>query len=271
QHAGTRAPMGSRGRLCLAGAGRAGRARSGRRSPPDRRPGAGRGGDRRGRAGGDRRRAAAARRRAGDADHAPAVRGRRPATAATGDLTMADPSTADRDDIASLSVRRPVLTIVANLLIVIAGLAALLGVEVRELPDVDRPVVTVRATYEGAAPETMDTEVTKVIEGAIARVSGVTTISASSEESSTRIVVEFDPSVDLAEAANDLREAVARVERRLPEDVEDVVVVKADDNASPIVRLAVSSDRHTQEELTRIVEDQIVPELSGVPGVADVP
>src|SRR3546814_19178758 len=86
----------------------------------------------------------------------------------------------------------------------------------------------------------MDAEVTRVIEGAAARVSGVQSISAASEETSARVVVEFDPSVDLADAANDLREAVARVERQLPEDVEDVVVVKADDNASPNVQLAVS-------------------------------
>ncbi|MFN4090382.1 MAG: efflux RND transporter permease subunit [Alphaproteobacteria bacterium] len=177
----------------------------------------------------------------------------------------------ERGDIASLSIRRPVLTVVASLLIVIAGLAALLGVEVRELPDVDRPVVTVRATYQGAAPETMDAEVTRPIEGAVARVAGVTSISATSEESSTRIVVEFDPSVDLAEAANDLREAVARVQRQLPTEVEDVLVIKADDGARPVLRLAVTSVRHTEDELTRIVEDLIVPELAGVPGVADVP
>ena len=85
-------------------------------------------------------------------------------------------------DLPSLSVRRPVLVVVINLLIVIAGLAAVLGVEVRELPDVDRPVVMVRAFFDGASPETMDAEVTSVIEGAVARVSGVKTINAASEE-----------------------------------------------------------------------------------------
>jgi len=176
-----------------------------------------------------------------------------------------------RDDIASISVRRPILTIVANLLIVIAGLAAILGVEVRELPDVDRPIVMVRATFPGASPETMDAEVTRILEGAAARVSGVRAISAASEETSARVRVEFYPSIDLIDAANDLREAVARVERELPEDVEDVVVIKADDDASPVVRLAISSTAYTRDELTTIVEDQIVPELAGVPGVADVP
>ena len=77
-----------------------------------------------------------------------------------------------RDDLPSISVRRPVLVLVANLLIVLAGVAALLAIEIRELPDVDRPVVTVRASFPGASPETMDTEVVSLLEGAVARVSG---------------------------------------------------------------------------------------------------
>lgn len=76
-------------------------------------------------------------------------------------------------DLPSLSVRRPTLVVVLNLLIMIAGLAAVMGVEVRELPDVDRPIVTVRAFFDGASPETMDAEVVSVLEGAVARVSGV--------------------------------------------------------------------------------------------------
>ena len=81
-------------------------------------------------------------------------------------------------ELPDLAVRRPTLIVVLNLLIVIAGLGALLGVEVRELPDVDRPIVTVRAFFDGASPETMDAEVTSVIEGAVARVSGVKAINA---------------------------------------------------------------------------------------------
>ena len=73
----------------------------------------------------------------------------------------------------ALFVRRPILAVVLNSLIVIAGLAALFGVEVRELPDVDRPVITVTTNYDGAAPETIDREVTGVIEGAMGRISGV--------------------------------------------------------------------------------------------------
>ena len=81
----------------------------------------------------------------------------------------------------ALFVRRPILAAVLNTLLVVAGLAALVGVEVRELPDVDRPVISVRTTYDGAAPETIDQEVTQTIEGAVARVSGVKTISSQSQ------------------------------------------------------------------------------------------
>jgi HAE1 family hydrophobic/amphiphilic exporter-1 len=174
------------------------------------------------------------------------------------------------DDLPSLSVRRPVLVTVMSLLIVIAGLAAIPAVEVRELPDVDRPVVTVRAFWDGAAPETMDAEVTSVIEGAVARVAGVDSIEAASEENNARMRARFKPTVDLDTAANDVREAVASIERDLPEGVEDLTVVKADADADPIIRLAVAGEGISIEELTRIAEDEIAAALAAIPGVATV-
>ena len=173
-------------------------------------------------------------------------------------------------DLPSLSVRRPVLVVVINLLIVIAGLAAVLGVEVRELPDVDRPVVMVRAFFDGASPETMDAEVTSVIEGAVARVSGVKTINAASEENNARIRGEFAPNVDLDVAASDVREAVAAIERDLPEGVEDVTIVKADADRLPVMRLALVSEKLSQESLTRLAEEDLSAELTSIPGVATV-
>lgn len=175
-----------------------------------------------------------------------------------------------RGGLPALGIRRPVLVGVLNLLIAIAGVAALLGVEVRELPNVDRPRITVTAQYPGAAPETMDAEVTRGLEGAVARVSGVRSISASSEESSTRIVVEFDPGSDLDTAAADVREAVGRIERSLPDDVDRVNIIKADQDASPIVRVAARAPGLTLDELTRQVDNDIVPALVSIPGVADV-
>jgi len=175
-----------------------------------------------------------------------------------------------RTDLPLLAVKRPLLVIVLNLLIVIAGVAALLGTEVRELPNVDRPIVTVSATLPGAAPETMDAEVTSLLENAAARVNGVRNIRSSSEENNTRIRVEFNPGTDLDTAASDLREAVSRVTRDLPERTEQVQVVKADQDAEAIMTLAVSSRRYDVAQLTRIVENDIIPELLAAEGVASI-
>ncbi len=170
-----------------------------------------------------------------------------------------------------LGVRRPWLVLVINLLVAIGGLAALMAIEVRELPDVDRPVVSVRAVLPGASPETMDAEVTRLLEGAAARVSGVIEINSSSEENSSRIYIEFRSDIDVDQAASDVREAVSRIERELPDAVEQLSVFKADERAEEIIRIAVRSAQHSEEELSRIIEQDIVPRFISLPGVADVP
>ncbi len=170
-----------------------------------------------------------------------------------------------------LGVKRPWLVVVINLLIAIAGIAALLGIEVRELPDVDQPVINVRAVLPGASPETLDAEVTRLLEGAVARVSGVKTINSASEENNARVYIEFQPSVDVDQAAADVREAVSRVQRDLPEALEQLSVFKADQDAQEIVQIAVLSDAYSEEELARIIEQDIVPSFVSLPGVADVP
>ena len=168
-----------------------------------------------------------------------------------------------------LGVRRPWLVLVLNLLVAIGGIAALLAIEVRELPDVDRPVVSVNAFLPGASPETMDSEVTRLLEGAAARVSGVMNINSSSEENSTRIWIEFRPEIDTDQAASDVREAISRIERDLPDALEQLSVYKADERAGEIMRIAVRSSIHTDEELNRFVEQDIVPRIVSLPGVAD--
>lgn len=170
-----------------------------------------------------------------------------------------------------LGVRRPWLVLVMNLLVAIGGLAALMGIEVRELPDVDRPIVSVRAFLPGASPETMDAEVTRLLEGAAARVSGVLEINSSSEENSSRIYIEFRSDVDIDRAASDVREAVSRIQRDLPDAVEQLSVFKADERAEEIIRIAVRSSQYSEEELSRIIEQDIVPRFISLPGVADVP
>ncbi|MGV3570631.1 MAG: efflux RND transporter permease subunit [Ramlibacter sp.] len=173
-------------------------------------------------------------------------------------------------DLPALAVRRPWLVLVLNLLILIAGAGALMGVEVRELPNIDRPIVAVRADYPGAAPETLDADVTRVIEGAAARVPGVYLVRSASEEGNLRVIIEFNPDVDLVTAANDVRDAIARIEGTLPDALENLTVVKADADAEPVLQLAVASSSLPIDELSRVVEDRIEPALIAVPGVADI-
>ena len=172
--------------------------------------------------------------------------------------------------ITALFVRRPVLAFVINTLIAVAGMAAFYGVEIRELPDVDRPVITVTTDYTGASAETIDRELTAVLEGAVSRVSGVKAISSASSFERSRVTVEFSDGVNLDVAASDMRDAVSRVTNQLPDDIDPPRIVKADANADAVMRLAVTSDNIPVEDMTIIVEDQILDTLSAVPGVADV-
>lgn len=174
------------------------------------------------------------------------------------------------NDLPGLAIRRPYLISVVNLLIILAGVSALLGIEVRELPDIDRPIVSVRANYPGGAPETIDAEITSRIEGAVARVNGIESVRSSSEENNLRIFIEFNPSIDLIDAANDVREAVSRIERDLPDGVENITVIKADDDARAIIQLSAFSETLPIDVVTKMVEDQVIPELTAVHGVADV-
>jgi hydrophobe/amphiphile efflux-1 (HAE1) family protein len=174
------------------------------------------------------------------------------------------------NDLPSLSIRRPVLIVVFNLLIIIAGLAAFNTIEVRELPDVDRPIVSVTAAFPGGSPETVDTEVTSKLEGAVARVSGVKSINASSEENSSRVRVEFRPGINLDDAANEIREAVSRIQRELPDTVERLAIIKADNDAQSVVSIAVSSDTLDLGSLTERVATDLAPLFLSIPGVADV-
>lgn len=175
------------------------------------------------------------------------------------------------EGLTALGLKRPVLIVVLNLLIMLAGVVSIFGVEVRELPDIDRPVVLVRAVYQGASPTTMDAEVTSKVEGAVARVSGVLRIQSSSEENNMRVRMEFSPDVDVNVAANDVREAISRITSQLPENIDQLLVIKADDDARPVVQLAVYSNTLAMQDLAERVERDLVPAFVSVDGVADVP
>lgn len=189
-------------------------------------------------------------------------------------MTSHDSQTPSQQDsgqsFTALFVRRPILAAVLNTLLVVAGLAALFGVEVRELPDVDQPVITVRTSYDGASPQTIDQELTQVIEGAVARVSGLKSISSESQFGSSRVTMEFSDTADLAVAANDVRDALGRITNQLPDDADEPRIIKADSDSQAIMRIAVTSSTLSMEDLTLLVDNEVTDRLASVDGVADV-
>lgn len=183
---------------------------------------------------------------------------------------MTQAADAEALGITALFVKRPVLAIVVSLLIIVAGIAAIFGVEIRELPSVDSPVITVSTSYSGASPITMDREVTAIIEAAAGRVAGVKSISSSSSTGSSRVTADFSESTDLDVAASDMRDAIARVSRELPDDIDDPRVVKADSDAQAVIRLALTSASMSAEEMTLVVENQVLDNFTAIDGVADI-
>ncbi|SHL75686.1 multidrug efflux pump [Roseovarius litoreus] len=172
--------------------------------------------------------------------------------------------------LSDISVRRPVLAAVASLLLIVFGVSALRDVPVRELPDVDNAVVSITTTYRGAAPEVIDTDITETIEGAVASIAGIRTISSESRQGRSQVTIEFDPGRDIDIAANDVRDAVGRILDTLPEDADQPQVEKADADADPVMRLAVTSDRMTTAEITDYMDRFIVDRLATLDGVANV-
>jgi len=172
--------------------------------------------------------------------------------------------------LAGLFVRRPVLAVVINALIVVGGLAGFLGIEVRELPQVDQPVLTINTTFTGASADTVDREITSTVEGAVARVQGLTGISSSSSYGRSQVTLTFADGTNLDSATSDVRDATARVANRLPDGVDAPTIVKADANAQAIIQLSVTSDTLSRDDLTNLVDNQISEALAAVPGVADL-
>ena len=136
--------------------------------------------------------------------------------------------------------------------------------------NVDAAVVTVRTTYTGASPRIVDTDITEVVESAVSGVSGVKTINSQSRRGRSTTVIEFEIGRNIDEAANDVRDAVGRIRARLPEGADEPVVIKNDSDADPVMRLAVTSDRHTPEEISDYVERFVIDRLSTLDGVASV-
>ncbi|WP_336288570.1 efflux RND transporter permease subunit [Bartonella sp. CB60] len=176
----------------------------------------------------------------------------------------------EQGGILGIFIRRPVFTFVLNAMIIIAGFAAWMGIEIRELPNVDIPVMTIVTRFAGASAETIDREVTKTIEDGVSRVSGVKTISSTSSFGRSRIEIKFNVGVDLNVAASDIRDAISRIANSLPKEADSPQIIKADADAAAIMYLVVTSPTMSIDDLTEVVDDQIVDLLSAVDGVGDV-
>ncbi|MCF7728392.1 MULTISPECIES: efflux RND transporter permease subunit [Sulfitobacter] len=176
---------------------------------------------------------------------------------------------AHKSGFADVFVARPIFGIVLNLLIIIAGLAAFSSVDIREMPDVDQPVLSVRTTYEGAVASTVDTEVTQVLEDALSALEGMSYIESTSSTGSSRITIDLSDGADVNVAANEAREIVSGALRSLPDDIDDPSVTKSDSNADAIIRLALLGDA-SLDTLTKLAEGAVYERLSLIDGIAEV-
>lgn len=169
-----------------------------------------------------------------------------------------------------LCIRRPVLTSMMSLALVLFGLISLTRLPVRELPNIDPPVVSVTTVYPGANARVVETEVTERLEEALSNIEGIRTLTSNSREQVSNITVEFDLSRNVDLAAQDVRDRVARVRGQLPEDILEPVVAKQESDAQPILWISVNSDRYSPQELTTLAELQIKNRLQTVAGVSSV-
>ena len=167
-------------------------------------------------------------------------------------------------------IHRPVFTTMFVMLLVVFGIKAYPSLGVDLYPEVDYPPVSVTVTYEGAAPEEMETLITKPIENRVSQVSGIKTISSSIREGYSQTVLEFELGVDPKEKASEVREKVASVRGRLPDDIDEPVVQRVDLAAQSIVNFVLSSESRSRGEIRKLVEDVIKDELQRVEGVSEV-
>ena len=172
--------------------------------------------------------------------------------------------------LSEVSIQRPVFATVMSLTIILFGVISFTRLPVREYPDIDPPVVSITTFYRGASPNVVETEITDVLEEQLATLEGVKTIQSSSLEQGSNITIEFELSRNVEQAANDVRDKVARVRGSLPREADDPIVAKVDVNAQPIVWLALSSTTHNGLELTETAELVLKDRLQHVPGVGSI-
>lgn len=174
-------------------------------------------------------------------------------------------------NISELSLRRPVLAIVMNIIIVVFGVIGFKFLGVRDYPAIDPPNIGVRTAYPGANADIIETQITEPLEKAINGIAGIKNITSSSSNGSSNINVEFDLSVDLEAAANDVRDKVSQALRSLPPDLDaPPVVSKADASSDAILSMTVQSNTRNQLQMTEYANNVLVERLQTIPGVSGV-
>lgn len=172
--------------------------------------------------------------------------------------------------ISELSIKRPVLASVFVLIIFLLGLIGCTYLGVREYPNIDNPIISVDVSYPGANAEIIENQITEPLEQNINGIPGIRSLTSSSSQGSCRITVEFELSVDLETAANDVRDKVSRAQRYLPRDCDPPTVSKADADANPIIQISIQSEKRSLLELSEIAELTVKERLQTIPNVSAV-
>ena len=172
--------------------------------------------------------------------------------------------------LSSISIQRPVLAIVMNLLFVIVGVIGFVYLGVRDYPSVDPPIITVSTTFTGASADVIETQITEPLESAINGIPGIRSMSSSSRDGRSNITVEFELEIPMETAANDVRDKVSGAMRMLPQEVDPPVVAKADADAQPIFGLSLSSNTLSIIDVSAYADSDVKERLQTIPGVSAV-
>lgn len=173
-------------------------------------------------------------------------------------------------NLSEISIKRPVLSMVFAIIIIILGVSAYFNLGVREFPSIEKPVINVFTSWSGANANVIEAQITEPLEEAINSVAGIKSLSSVSTDGRSSITIEFDPSIDLNDAANDVREKVSRSAWRLPPDSDPPGVVKADPDAGSIFTITMQSDKRSLQELSQIGENTLKERFQTIPGVSSV-
>ena len=173
-------------------------------------------------------------------------------------------------NISELSIRRPVLATVLTLIILLFGAVGYVSLGVREFPSVDNPIISVTCSYPGANAEVIENQITEPLEQNINGIPGIRSLTSVSQQGMSRITVEFELTVDLETAANDVRDKVSRAQRKLPNDCDPPTISKADADASPILMVALQSDKRSLLELSEIADLTVKEQLQTIHEVSSV-